>query len=386
MLYIDYTETIDVEKNVGDYIGAGNYTRGIIDLFLEKDIEFRLISYHDFCPKKGKETEIFRRENIVYKTDDICNVKYKVSDILLVPVANGYMLQKTKKIKQQYPDLKICVVIHDKQHNIPRFDPVDAIYNKGLMSIVPVLYAKYLVKRTVFNFLYPDWIRYVDKIITVSNYSMQMLDHRNAKYITYAGSGLDREIEAVSNKEYRGKEEEYLLFVSGSRPEKNLARTLKAFYLYKKRNPNKKLLYITGTDKNTLRRIAKGMRIPGAFLKSNIRLFGYVDKDTLSRLYRNCRYVLFTSKAEGYGLPVLEAMKQGKTVLASRQTSVPEVAGNVLYYVDAYSVDSIEKGMQYLEDDGKLEYREILVRKKLPIIESQIKLDKDVLINEIIGC
>ena len=107
----------------------------------------------------------------------------------------------------------------------------------------------------------------------------------------------------------------------------------------------------------------------------------------LSDVYypRFCRYLLFLSKGEGFGLPVLEAIQSGKTVLCSRQSAIPEVAGSILYYVDAFSTASILEGMLYLADDKNLAYRQELVEKKRKIINEQIGLDRQVLIREIVG-
>ena len=110
-----------------------------------------------------------------------------------------------------------------------------------------------------------------------------------------------------------------------------------------------------------------------------------MDRGELSCLYRNCRYLLFLSKGEGFGLPVLEALQSGKTVLCSRQSAMPEVCGSILYYVDAYSVASIREGMIYLNDDKNLLYREKLSEKKKKIIDAQIELDKRILVDEVTG-
>ena len=109
-----------------------------------------------------------------------------------------------------------------------------------------------------------------------------------------------------------------------------------------------------------------------------------MSTDELAYLYKNCRYLLFVSKGEGFGLPVLEAIQFGKTVLCSRQSAIPEVAGSILYYVDAFNVSSIKEGMIYLNDDKNLIYREKLVEKKKKIIDEQIELDKHVLVGEIV--
>jgi glycosyltransferase involved in cell wall biosynthesis len=53
-----------------------------------------------------------------------------------------------------------------------------------------------------------------------------------------------------------------------------------------------------------------------------------VSDEELVWLYRNCYANLYPSLFEGFGLPVLEGMQFGAPTLASRTTSIPEVAGD----------------------------------------------------------
>ncbi|MGY4537513.1 glycosyltransferase involved in cell wall biosynthesis [Mucilaginibacter sp. UYNi724] len=52
--------------------------------------------------------------------------------------------------------------------------------------------------------------------------------------------------------------------------------------------------------------------------------------------FKNCEAFAFPSIAEGFGLPIIEAMHFGKPVFLSKFTSLPEVGGNVAYYFDSF--------------------------------------------------
>jgi glycosyltransferase involved in cell wall biosynthesis len=62
-------------------------------------------------------------------------------------------------------------------------------------------------------------------------------------------------------------------------------------------------------------------------IAAHVLMTGYVSDQELIWLYRNCYTNLYPSLFEGFGLPVLEGMQFGAPTLASRSTSIPEVAG-----------------------------------------------------------
>jgi glycosyltransferase involved in cell wall biosynthesis len=80
-------------------------------------------------------------------------------------------------------------------------------------------------------------------------------------------------------------------------------------------------------------------------------MLGYVSDAALAELYRRCGVFCYPSLGEGFGLPVLEAMAAGAAVVTSNISSLPEVGGDAVEYVDPSSVPSITAGlMRVLED------------------------------------
>jgi glycosyltransferase involved in cell wall biosynthesis len=70
------------------------------------------------------------------------------------------------------------------------------------------------------------------------------------------------------------------------------------------------------------------------FQRSNIQYAGYVGDDDLAALYGGALCLVFPSKTEGFGIPLLEAMARGCPVISSNAASLMEVGGDAVVYVD----------------------------------------------------
>jgi len=92
------------------------------------------------------------------------------------------------------------------------------------------------------------------------------------------------------------------------------------------------------SDLNRINELAKGD-------ESIIRL-GFVSAEDLITVYNLATVFVLPSLYEGFGLPILEAMACGCPVVTSKEASIPEVAKDAAFYVDAYDVKSIASGMK----------------------------------------
>ncbi len=121
------------------------------------------------------------------------------------------------------------------------------------------------------------------------------------------------------------RNERFALVVSNSYPHKSLETAVFAFSRLAQRFPDLRLVVLgrarrgEGALLSAIRETRAGERV--------VRLDGGVSRERLSALYRAAELLLFPSRYEGFGLPVLEAMSAGLRVVAARAGSVPEVAG-----------------------------------------------------------
>lgn len=83
---------------------------------------------------------------------------------------------------------------------------------------------------------------------------------------------------------------------------------------------------------------------------------GFVPIDDLINLYNVATVFVMPSLYEGFGLPVLEAMQSGCPVVTSRNGSIPEIAQDSAYYVDADNDESIAEGISTVFHSEKLRH------------------------------
>jgi glycosyltransferase involved in cell wall biosynthesis len=78
-------------------------------------------------------------------------------------------------------------------------------------------------------------------------------------------------------------------------------------------------------------------------VSDRVKLIGPATEEEKYWYYKNCEAFLFPSYAEGFGLPVIEAMFHGKPVFSSDRTSLPEVGGDAAYYFRDFDPDAMRK-------------------------------------------
>jgi len=90
-------------------------------------------------------------------------------------------------------------------------------------------------------------------------------------------------------------------------------------------------------------------------LAGRVTVLSDLDDDGLAWLYRNCRFTVYPSMYEGWGLPIAESLAWGKPVIASQTSSMPEIAGDLVDYIDPFSVEECLAAIARLNDDSELQ-------------------------------
>jgi glycosyltransferase involved in cell wall biosynthesis len=87
---------------------------------------------------------------------------------------------------------------------------------------------------------------------------------------------------------------------------------------------------------------------------SQVHVLGHVSVGELARLYRNARMLVFPSRFEGFGIPLLEAMASGCPVAAANVASIPEVTGDAAVLFDPEQPRDIANAIARLWRDRSL--------------------------------
>jgi glycosyltransferase involved in cell wall biosynthesis len=135
----------------------------------------------------------------------------------------------------------------------------------------------------------------------------------------------------------------FLLFVGTLEPRKNLPRLIQAFSRVRKCIPQK--LVLAGPDGWMIEEVNAAISASG--IGDRIARVGYVASvNDIAAFYSAADAFLFPSLYEGFGLPLLEAMKCGCPVVCANNSSLPEVAGEAALYVDAEDVDALAAAIE----------------------------------------
>jgi glycosyltransferase involved in cell wall biosynthesis len=142
----------------------------------------------------------------------------------------------------------------------------------------------------------------------------------------------------------------YVLFVGARPPRKNLERLILAVARARDRPDGTALqLAVAGPIERGDQAARSLARRLG--LEEVVRWLGWVPDDELPVLYGGALCLAYPSLAEGFGLPILEAMACGTPVLTSDRSALAEVAGDAALLVDPESPDAIAEGLRRLRRD-----------------------------------
>lgn len=216
---------------------------------------------------------------------------------------------------------------------------------------------------------FPAWIRLsrrlADRVLVVSAATASELD----RYVrplpqhpyTVVRLGVDHDRFRPSDpavieemRQRLGLPERWIAFLGTIEPRKNVPALIDAYAASARRwrgdpeaFPALALAGADGWEQDITPHIER-VPAPGRVMR-----LGYLDLDDLAPYLGGSQFVVYPSIAEGFGLPVIEAMACGAAVLTTPRLSIPEVAGDAAHYTEP-DADSISWAIDTLLADDEL--------------------------------
>lgn len=215
----------------------------------------------------------------------------------------------------------------------------------------------------------PDIIPLCDGIITVSSYSKNDISEtlgfpQDKIYVTHLAAEdiylpMDRNwCRDIIKKKYK-IENEFILYVGGFSPRKNIKGLIQAFSILKSKMDRKLKLVILGKKGRSYydyRDLAINLN-----MKEDVIFPGFIPVEELPFFYNAAKIFCYPSFYEGFGLPPLEAMACGTPAVVSNCTSIPEVLGDDAVYINPSNIDEIAEKLLMLINDENL-YKSISIK------------------------
>ena len=280
-----------------------------------------------------------------------------------------------------------CNLVHFPHFNIPFFYQAPFVVTihdltkhsfggqKATTRFLPFYYLKYLAYKMIIR----QAVKKAAIIFTPSNFVKNQLAKQykvdpSKIIVTYEGVGEKfSSISRITTDQERQKEilslyqirKPYLLYVGNLYPHKNIPLLIEAVKRARQKIPALNLVIVCG--RNVFwERLKKTIKASQS--ENFVRLTGFVPDEDLPVIYNLATIYCQPSFAEGFGLPLVQAMQSGCPVAFSRDTSLPEVVGEAGLSFNPRSIPDIASVLKkyWLNPKLRHQYRQLgLNRAKL---------------------
>ncbi len=237
---------------------------------------------------------------------------------------------------------------------IPSVDVIHDINFEHRPGDLPWMVRKY------YRQYFPQFARKATRIVTVSEFSRRdIINHYDIpeEKVDLAYNGASDTFQPISEEraaevriEYTGGSP-YFVFVGSLHPRKNITNLLKAFQLFKDENKGNFKLVLVGEKFFLARPMEEQLEKMNH--KNDVIFTGRLSPEKLNDVLGAAWAMTFVPYFEGFGIPIIEAMKCDIPVIASKVTSLPEIAGDAAIYSSPESPGSIRDSMiRIVKEDG----------------------------------
>ncbi len=226
----------------------------------------------------------------------------------------------------------------------------------------------------------PKFLNKAKSVITVSEFSKHdiitqyKIDADKINVVYSAAKEIFQPLEHEAKQKAKDKYtdgKEYFIYTGAIHPRKNLMNLLKAFSAFKKRQQSGLKLVLAGRLAWKYESFTKSFQ--SYKYRSDVILTGYLEEEELVKLIGAAYAMVYPSLWEGFGVPVLEAMRCDVPVITSVDSSMQEIAQQGALYADPNNYLDIAEKMMLLYKNENLRNEMI---EKGKVIVQQYQWDK----------
>jgi glycosyltransferase involved in cell wall biosynthesis len=188
-----------------------------------------------------------------------------------------------------------------------------------------------------------------DAILTLSEFSKQsIVQYLNVSESKVHAIYLDASKEfyqELSDEKYQIIKEkfdlpdQYGFYPANTWPHKNHIALLQALTILRDRYGKKINIVLTGSQQQASEKVNAFIKKNG--LASQVKFLGYIHQEEMPYVYMGASFLVFPSLFEGFGIPLVEAMKTKTPIVCSDKGSIPEVVGDSAICFDATDPEDI---------------------------------------------
>lgn len=209
--------------------------------------------------------------------------------------------------------------------------------------------------RTYLRYYFPRFAQKATRIATVSEFSKKDITERyridpGKIDVVYNGASaafqpLPSTDQEIARKRFaQGKP--YFIYVGALQPRKNIPNLLRAFDRFKSEHGTDHQLVLAGARKwwgTEQESVVQEMKHADA-----LHFTGRLEQEDLALALGGASAMTYVSVFEGFGIPLLEAMKSDVPILTSNVSSLPEIAADAALCVDPHDTEAIANGLYRL--------------------------------------
>ncbi|WMN06311.1 glycosyltransferase family 1 protein [Marivirga arenosa] len=340
----------EAKRAFNNFTGLGNYSRFVISSLRKyyPDEEYSI-----FTPKLSKHSEAlsFFKEN---KESTIQpSGLWKLGSL-----KNIWRSKRIGRIAEKHD----VDVFHGLSNELP-----SGLKNstKKVVTIHDLIFLRYpefypLIDRKIYKKKFKSACNNADEVIAVSEQTKQDL----IEFFGYPEDKISvvyQGVHPIYNQELKTRRllylldhynlhQPYFLYVGSIEDRKNAKDLVMAFKLVLNQVKDDLLLLIVG--KKTAYQAEVEKEITNLGLDHNVRIYNKTPFSDLPYLYKGALASVYPSSFEGFGIPVLESLSVGTSVVAGNQSAMKEAGGKHALYADPKNHESLASQMVKLAEDN----------------------------------